>query len=375
MFVTAGVPSHDVSQLLHVGLAQRALHEQVESMTSCEIFAVGHGTESGSVIWSLSRLIWADSVRLVTTVLLKPRWCLKNWRQRSVALNCCSTRVSTHLRLSVSWVWGHVGSQWMKNYVSCPSLDCPALSLEYLFWYGHWLFFRCGVLGFRWHEQVVSEALRSCCLDVKVESQAVDDTREVCEKLVHQWWSLFERTYFPECRQKHSTRHCFSCTARTHIMAQECVCVRRPTLMVTHVCGWAFVLSLFLALFLSVCLSYPLLFSCHFYLYSVLNLFFHVDNAKAINHWHPANWGLWPLGRIHPSQKKRENKERRGKTRKEDGKQGKKRENKERRGKNRKRKEKKRKKKGKKKRKKRVKKKGKKKEKKRKKKRKKQGKT
>ena len=30
-----------------------------------------------------------------------------------------------------------------------------------------------------------------------------------------------------------------------------------------------------------MCLSYPLLFSCHFYLYSVLNLFFHVDNAKA----------------------------------------------------------------------------------------------
>ena len=39
--------------------------------------------------------------------------------------------------------------------------------------------------------------------------------------------------------------------------------------------------SLFLALFLSVCLSYPLLFSFHFYLYSVLNLFFHVVNAKA----------------------------------------------------------------------------------------------
>ena len=38
--------------------------------------------------------------------------------------------------------------------------------------------------------------------------------------------------------------------------------------------------SLFLALFLSVCL---LLFSSHFYLHSVLNLFVHVDNAKAIH--------------------------------------------------------------------------------------------
>ena len=45
--------------------------------------------------------------------------------------------------------------------------------------------------------------------------------------------------------------------------------------------GWAFVLCLFLALFFSVCLSFTLLFSSHFYLYSVLNLFFHVDNAKA----------------------------------------------------------------------------------------------
>ena len=30
-----------------------------------------------------------------------------------------------------------------------------------------------------------------------------------------------------------------------------------------------------------MCLSFTLLFSSHFYLYSVLNLFFHEDNAKA----------------------------------------------------------------------------------------------
>ena len=41
------------------------------------------------------------------------------------------------------------------------------------------------------------------------------------------------------------------------------------------------VASLFLALFRSVCLTHTLLFSSHFYLYSVLNLFFHVDSAKA----------------------------------------------------------------------------------------------
>ena len=64
---------------------------------------------------------------------------------------------------------------------------------------------------------------------------------------------------------------------------------------------WVFVLSLFLALFLSVCLSYPLLFSSHFYLHSVLNLFLHVVDAKAINHWHSAKWGVWPPGRIHHS--------------------------------------------------------------------------
>ena len=44
---------------------------------------------------------------------------------------------------------------------------------------------------------------------------------------------------------------------------------------------WSSVPSQFLALFLSVCLSFTLLFSSHFYVYSVLNLFFHVDNAKA----------------------------------------------------------------------------------------------
>ena len=38
----------------------------------------------------------------------------------------------------------------------------------------------------------------------------------------------------------------------------------------------------FLALSFSVCLSFTYLFSSHFFLYSDLNSFFHVDNAKAI---------------------------------------------------------------------------------------------
>ena len=46
-------------------------------------------------------------------------------------------------------------------------------------------------------------------------------------------------------------------------------------------CVWLFVLFLFLALFLSVCLSYPLLFSSHFYLDTDVNLFLHVVDAKA----------------------------------------------------------------------------------------------
>ena len=71
------------------------------------------------------------------------------------------------------------------------------------------------------------------------------------------------------------------------------------------VSGWLFVASLFLALSFSVCLSFTLLFSSHFYLYSVLNLFFHVDNAKANNHCAFANRGVLLSGRIHSSHRLR----------------------------------------------------------------------
>ena len=89
----------------------------------------------------------------------------------------------------------------------------------------------------------------------------------------------------------------------TLIMAQECVCAHHTILMVIHVVRLSvlFFDSLFFALFLSVCLSYPLLFSSHFYLYSALNLFLHVDDAKANKHCAFAKWGVWHPGRIHPS--------------------------------------------------------------------------
>ena len=48
------------------------------------------------------------------------------------------------------------------------------------------------------------------------------------------------------------------------------------------------------------CLSYPLLFSSHFYLYSVLKLFFHVDSAEANNHGHFATRGALPLAECTP---------------------------------------------------------------------------
>ena len=67
-------------------------------------------------------------------------------------------------------------------------------------------------------------------------------------------------------------------------------------------CGWLIVCSLcvlrlvpFRVSLLHKC------FSSHFYLYSVLNLFFHVNSAEAINHCAFAKRGVLPPGRIHSS--------------------------------------------------------------------------
>ena len=102
----------------------------------------------------------------------------------------------------------------------------------------------------------------------------------------------------------------FSCTMRMHNDVLHHSCSRTCLCTSHHTHGhpwWAVdlssVLSLFLALFLSVCLSYTLLFSSHFYLYSVLNLFFHVDSAEANNHCHFAKRGVLLPGRIQSSHK------------------------------------------------------------------------
>ena len=76
---------------------------------------------------------------------------------------------------------------------------------------------------------------------------------------------------------------------------------RHSISMPSMVSGWLFVASLFLALSFSVCLSFTLLFSSHFYLCSDLNSFFHVDNAKAIIPCNSANQGVLLSPRIHSS--------------------------------------------------------------------------
>ena len=76
--------------------------------------------------------------------------------------------------------------------------------------------------------------------------------------------------------QIHITRHFFSCTVRTlndvhsHHGSKNVFVRITPYSWSSMLCGCPFIDSLFLALFLSVCLSYPLLFSFHFYLDPVL---------------------------------------------------------------------------------------------------------
>ena len=82
-----------------------------------------------------------------------------------------------------------------------------------------------------------------------------------------------------------------------HCTSASCHLHRHPWWAVERL----FFASLFLALFLSVCPSMTLLFSSLFYLYSVLNLFFHVDSAKAMNHCASPKRGVLLSGRIHSS--------------------------------------------------------------------------
>ena len=100
----------------------------------------------------------------------------------------------------------------------------------------------------------------------------------------------------------------FSCTVRMlndvshHNGTRTCLCASPHT----HGHPWwavdrLFFVSLFVALSFSMCLSFTFLFPFHFYLYSVLNLFFHVDNAKAMIPCASANWRVLLSGRIHSS--------------------------------------------------------------------------
>ena len=79
-----------------------------------------------------------------------------------------------------------------------------------------------------------------------------------------------------ECRQR--TCYWLKCSARARHVISMVIQVVRLTL-----CS--------LTLFFSVCVSYPLLFSFHFYLKPDLSLFLHVVDIRAIDHWHSANWG------------------------------------------------------------------------------------
>ena len=91
----------------------------------------------------------------------------------------------------------------------------------------------------------------------------------------------------------------------THHMAQVSACARHSIFMPSMMSGWAFVPRCSFVLTLSVCLSFTYVFSSHFYLYSDLDSFFHVDNAKANNPCASANRGVLPLGRIHSSHTRR----------------------------------------------------------------------
>ena len=66
------------------------------------------------------------------------------------------------------------------------------------------------------------------------------------------------------------------------------------------VSGWAFVLRCFFVLTFSMCQPISFLFSSHFYLYSELHSFFHVDSAKGNNPCASANRGVLPPGIYHP---------------------------------------------------------------------------
>ena len=84
-------------------------------------------------------------------------------------------------------------------------------------------------------------------------------------------------------------------------LAQVFARAHHTILMPYMMSGWASVPLCFFVLTVSVCLSFTLLFSSHFYLHSDLNLFVHVVNAKANIPCVSAHRGVLLSGRIHSS--------------------------------------------------------------------------
>ena len=112
-----------------------------------------------------------------------------------------------------------------------------------------------------------------CCSRFRLQLIAIYCNRwRVCRQYTsHVTFSLAQRTCFMMCE----TPHWLKCLHERVISSAWS----------STLCGCPFFDSLFLTLFLSVCFSYPFL----FYLDTDLNLFLHVVDIRAINHWHSAN--------------------------------------------------------------------------------------
>ena len=119
---------------------------------------------------------------------------------------------------------------------------------------------------------------------------------EIALTSLHDSWAERGLDYLVCCVDRNTSHVTVSLAQRTCFMMCDTPhwlkCLHERTTSSTWsstLCGCPFFDSLFLALFLSVCLSYPLLFSFHFYLDPDRNLFLHVVVAKAVIHWHSTN--------------------------------------------------------------------------------------
>ena len=134
--------------------------------------------------------------------------------------------------------------------------------------------------------------------------------KEVTSFFCHRWFRLQLMAIHcnrRECTQIHFTRRfsvaqgaCLMMCITPHWL--QCLHARVTSLSIpSMVSGWLFVASLFFALLLSVCLSFTLLFSSHFYLFSVLNL--HPCGQRQGKHYlrHRTSRSFCSLGERTPS--------------------------------------------------------------------------